>query len=393
MNAKKMALLKLGATILIMILVGVIVATYLGIYREEEVVELGEIRNNDSTIVAYGNETFFIYTDGNSLYKLARINEKENSGEVLESRDVEYKDSRIHATLNLIFYNMYGNTYMYDYNTKKTKLFQEGVLQYIQDNWYICLYEGSLYKGVFYPEGLNTHTFKPITSSANVIKIHEDEKNLYYTATSEKNYISLFAIEKSTVRLTVYDTLYGYDEKIVAAGSNEKYVYELIQSLDDNRHMLRVIEKDDKTNFIDVKLDEFENFEFFPESYIDSKKAYNQNIYIEAKNSGEKANFYVYNINKDEVEKMAVKQIDNLSDVSEYRYSLSFAGSGDVTIYKDGIQFVNIDLKDYNVQQVEFDKIYKIDEEMYFRIYLEPEKIRSIIIKVNKDGKSKVFEF
>ena len=159
MDAKKLKLLKVAAVVIFILLGFSLVTTYLRMAEVEEELKLGKIKNNNTSFVVYGDERFYFSSeivDGKPSFKLINRNEESDTEKVIQNYANIYTDSEILAKDNKIFYYTGDNTYVYDIATGKITLFAEGKMQDLTDEWYITLYEGVLYKGIYYHNTMNT---------------------------------------------------------------------------------------------------------------------------------------------------------------------------------------------------------------------------------------------
>ncbi len=389
MNTKQLKLLKLAATVICIILIVFLIVTFSKSHVKDEEFIVGEIRNNNSTIVAYGPEKFFLnstFIDDKISFKL--VNKNDETGETSVIRDFgnEYVKNPMIAAYNKIFFSTYENTYYYDIETKKIVDFAQGSIQYLNENWYVTLYKDTLYKGEFYPKTYNTKTVSQLTKNGDVKKCFEDEEMLYYIAYTDRSYRSLIGLKKEDLSISVFDTTEGSTEKILTASSNKDYIFEIIQK--GETIYLRTIERKDITKKENIELKDLTDIKFIKKSYILNEKEYDDNVYFTAINNLEEQEFYTYEISKKELKKEKSEQ----SDLSIYSYEVKLNDNSTITISKSGAELASINIANQNFETVEIAEVNKIDEDLYFRIMINPTIYRSCIIKVSKDGSATLYE-
>ena len=79
-----------------------------------------------------------------------------------------------------LFYYFSGKTYYYNLNTYDYDVFCEGELEYLdsENNTFLSLSNGNVYRGVYYEDTLSTRQINKLTTSA-MNKLYEDDDNLY----------------------------------------------------------------------------------------------------------------------------------------------------------------------------------------------------------------------
>lgn len=403
MDAKKLMLLKIGAVVIIVFLIAALVMTYLRMPKGEEELKLGKIRNNYTTLVAYGDEKFFFSSELSGerpLFKFVNKNDKAGTLKVIEEYANSYVDSEIIAKDNKLFYYVGQDTYMYDIATGRISLFAQGELQDLTEEWYVALDDGVLYKGIYYHNTMKTKNRFPITSDGEVEFAYEDEENLYYIARSAKNYYALIGLKKSDLTITVYDTVAGYEENIIDVKSNKNYIFEVVKYLKDELvYALRIIPKGDKNNKWDVQLERKENtdsaseytYALLDREFVDEPKLFDKNIYMlrfKVNESGDvlQDGYMIHDIELDET-KLAKP---SLTDLCVYEYSAEIRGA-QVVIYKQNKEYKKVTLSGQKEGELEITKIYKIDNEIYLKVTLNPAKKHSIYIRINEDGSAEIY--
>ena len=389
MNTKQLKLLKLAAAVICTILVVFLLVTFSKSHKKEEEFIVGEIRNNNSTIIAYGDEIFFLnntYDDNTISFKLSNRNEKEGKNIVIKDFKRVYAENPMIAANNKIFFSDHENTYYYDIETKKIVQFAQGTVQYLSDGWYVTLYNDTLYKGEYYPKTFNTKNISQLTKNGDVKRCFEDDEMIYYIAYSERSYRSLIGLKKSDLSISVFDTTEGSTEKILTASSNKEYIFEIMQK--DEKTFLRTLERKDKNKKENLELENLTNITFIPRKYILEQKEYDENIYFIATNKAGDNEFYTYNISKKELKKEKPEQ----TDVSIYNYSTSLTGNSTFDIFKNGMSMATINIPNQTFATSEIAEINKVDNDLYFRVTLDKTNNRSCLVKISEDGKAELYQ-
>lgn len=403
MNAKHLKLLKLAAVAICVFLVSMLVTTYFRMADVEEELKLGKIRNNNTSLVAYGDERFYFSSevvDGKPSFKFINKNAKDGTKKVIQDYANMYVDSSILAKDNKLFYYTGENTYVYDIETGKITLFAEGKMQYLTEEYYLTLYEGVLYKGVYYHNTMNTKNISPMISDGKVQYAYEDNENLYYTARTSKNYYALFGISKSDSTITVYDSVQGYEENYNQIASNKDYIFAVVEFADDSsEYALRIIEKSNKKNKWDVKLDnrvapeknEFYSYVFLNENDLLDPKLAVENIFMlrfRTNESGEtlQDGYMKYNFKSEELH-LEKPELNNLY-INEYSATIKGA---QLVIYKENKEIQKVDLSGQKEGEVKVTAVYQIDDEMYYKVLVDPSKRISVYVEVDAENNAKIY--
>lgn len=403
MNAKYLKLLKIAAVLICVFLVSMLVTTYLRMADVEEELELGKIKNNNTTFVEYGDEKFYFSSevvDGKPSFKFINRNDENHTEKVIEDYANMYVDSKILAKDNMLFYYTGVNTYVYDIASGKKTLFAEGQMQYLTDEWYVTLFEGTLYKGVYYHNTMNTKNINPLTSDGTIVYAYEDDSNLYYTARTSKNYYALMGINKTDLAVTVYDTIQGYNETYLEVFSNKDYIFALVEYLDGSaEYALRIIPKEDKKNRWDVKLDkqvnpehkDYYSYVFLKESDLADPKLINENIFMlrfKTNESGEKLQdgYMKFDLKTEEIK----LEKPELNALCLHEYSAEIKGA-QLIVYKENKELFKVKLTGQKEGEVNVTNIYQIDNETYYKITTDPSRKVSTYVKVNADNIADVY--
>ncbi len=396
MDAKKLKLLKLAAVVIFIFLGASLVMTYLRMADVEQELKLGKIRNNNTSLIAYGDEKFFFSSeivDGKPSFKLINRNEETNEEKVIQDYLNTYTDSEILAKDNKLYYYTGIDTYVYDIATGKITLFAEGKMQYLTDEWYITLHEGVLYRGVYYHNTMNTKERYPLTSDGEVQYAYQDDKNLYYVARTSKNYYALLGLNKTDLTITVYDTVQGYEENYIQVTSNKDYIFALVELANNPaEYDLRIIRKNDKKDKWNVKIEkDAYSYVFLDEKFIADPKLLDENIYMlrfKTNDSGEKLQdaYVKFNLNTEEIslEKPA------LTSLCVYEYSAEIKGA-QLIIYKDNKEIQKVTMSGQKEAELEVTAVYQIDEEFYYKVLIDPHRKISTYIKVDSENNAEIY--
>ena len=382
MDAKKLKLLKLAA---------VVIFIFLGAS-----LKLGNIRNNNASLIAYGDERFLFTSeivDGKPSFKLIHRNEESSGEKIIQNFSNTYTDSEILAKDNKIYYYTGIDTYVYDIADGKITLFAQGEMQDLNEEWYVTLHEGILYKGIYYHNTMNTKEIYPLTSDGMVRYAYEDDVNLYYIARTSKNYYALLGLNKSDLTITVYDTVQGYDEQFVQVTSNDEYVYAIVEYMNDStQYALRIIPKADKKNKWDVKLakDEY-SYVFLNERDLVDTKLLNDNLFMlrfKRNESGETLQdaYVKFDLKTEKI----VLEKPELTDVSLYEYAAEIVGA-QLIIYKDNKEIHKVTLSGQTEGEVKVTNVYKIDDETYYKVLVDPQRKISVYVRVNSENKAEIY--
>lgn len=396
MDAKKLKLLKLAAVVIFIFLGASLTMTYLRMAKVEEELKLGNIRNNNASLIAYGDERFLFTSeivDGKPSFKLIHRNEESSGEKIIQNFSNTYTDSEILAKDNKIYYYTGIDTYVYDIADGKITLFAQGEMQDLNEEWYVTLHEGILYKGIYYHNTMNTKEIYPLTSDGMARYAYEDDVNLYYIARTSKNYYALLGLNKSDLTITVYDTVQGYDEQFVQIMSNDEYVYAIVEYMNDStQYALRIIPKADKKNKWDVKLakDEY-SYVFLNERDLVDTKLLNDNLFMlrfKRNESGE--NLQDAYVKFDLKTEKIVLEKPELTDVSLYEYAAEIVGA-QLIIYKENKEIHKVPLSGQTEGEVKVTNVYKIDDETYYKVLVDPQRKISVYVRVNSENKAEIY--
>ncbi len=403
MDAKKLKLLKLAAAVICVFLISMLVSTYLRMADVEEELKLGKIRNNNTSLVAYGDERFFFTSeiiDEKPSFKFVNRNLESGTEKIIEDYSNMYVDSEILAKDNKLFYYTGIDTYVYDITTGKITLFAEGKMQYLNDEYYVTLHEGTLYKGVYYHNTMNTKNINPLTSDGTVQYVYEDDVNLYYVARTSKNYYALIGINKADLKITVYDDVQGYEQKYLEICSNKDYIFVIVEFVEDStEYALRIIPKADKKNKWDVKLsnkvssdgNEFYSYIFLNENDIADSKTIDDNICMlrfKTNESGEKLQdgYIKYNIETEEIK----LEKPELNSLCMHEYFAEIRGS-QLIIYKENKEIQKVTLTGQQEGEVVITGIYQIDDNTYYKVLVDPVKKISVYVEVDNENNAEIY--
>lgn len=396
MDAKKLKLLKLAAVVIFIFLGASLTMTYLRMAKVEEELKLGNIRNNNASLIAYGDERFLFTSeivDGKPSFKLIHRNEESSGEKIIQNFSNTYTDSEILAKDNKIYYYTGIDTYVYDIAEGKITLFAQGKMQDLNEEWYVTLHEGILYKGIYYHNTMNTKEIYPLTSDGMVRYAYEDDVNLYYIARTSKNYYALLGLNKSDLTITVYDTVQGYDEQFVQVTSNDEYVYAIVEYMNDStQYALRIIPKADKKNKWDVKLakDEY-SYVFLNERDLVDTKLLNDNLFMlrfKRNESGETLQdaYVKFDLKTEKI----VLEKPELTDVSLYEYAAEIVGA-QLIIYKENKEIHKVTISGQTEGEVKVTNVYKIDDETYYKVLVDPQRKISVYVRVNSENKAEIY--
>ena len=396
MDAKKLKLLKLAAVVIFIFLGASLTMTYLRMAKVEEELKLGNIRNNNASLIAYGDERFLFTSeivDGKPSFKLIHRNEESSGEKIIQNFSNTYTDSEILAKDNKIYYYTGIDTYVYDIADGKITLFAQGEMQDLNEEWYVTLHEGILYKGIYYHNTMNTKEIYPLTSDGMVRYAYEDDVNLYYIARTSKNYYALLGLNKSDLTITVYDTVQGHDEQFVQVTSNDEYIYTIVEYMNDStQYALRIIPKADKKNKWDVKLakDEY-SYVFLNERDLVDTKLLNDNLFMlrfKRNESGETLQdaYVKFDLKTEKI----VLEKPELTDVSLYEYAAEILGA-QLIIYKENKEIHKVPLSGQTEGEVKITNVYKIDDEIYYKVLVDPQRKISVYVRVNSENKAEIY--
>ncbi len=396
MNAKKLKLLKVSAVVIIIFLISALVMTYMRMADVEEELKLGKIKNNNTSFVVYGDEKFFFSSeiiDGKPSFKLINKNEETDTVKVIQDYANTYADSEILAKDNKIYYYTGIDTYVYDIATGKITLFAQGKMQYLTDEWYITLHEGTLYKGIYYHNTMNTKERYPLTSDGEVQYAYQDDTNLYFVARTSKNYYALMGLNKTDLTITVYDTVQGYEEGFIEVATNKDYVFSLINVVNDpHEYRLRIISKANKKEKWDVKLEkDAYSYVLLDGDDILDNKLLDDNIFMLRfkKDDLGKINqdgYMRYNISS---EKTTIEKVE-LNDLCVYEYSAK-ASDDELVIYKNNKVLHKVELNGQKTDGVKILGVYKIEEDTYYKVMIDSKKKIFIYVKVDVENNVKIY--
>ncbi|MBR3888221.1 MAG: hypothetical protein IKJ32_03895 [Clostridia bacterium] len=396
MDAKKLKLLKVAAVVIFILLGFSLVTTYLRMAEVEEELKLGKIKNNNTSFVVYGDERFYFSSeivDGKPSFKLINRNEESDTEKVIQNYANIYTDSEILAKDNKIFYYTGDNTYVYDIATGKITLFAEGKMQDLTDEWYITLYEGVLYKGIYYHNTMNTKERYPLTSDGEVQYAYQDDNNLYYIARTSKNYYALIGLNKTDLTITVYDTVQGYDENYTQVYSNNEYIFTLVNYTNDSsQYALRIIRKSDKKDKWDVKIEKGAySYVFLNEEFITDPTLLDENIYMlrfKTNDSGEKLQdaYVKFDLSAEEIS----LEKPELTPLCVYEYSAEIKGA-QLIIYKDNKEINKVTLSGLKEGTLQITNVYQIDGETYYKVLTDPQRRISTYIKVDSENNAEIY--
>lgn len=198
-----------------------------------------EVLNNQGNVVQYDGNLYFINSyvkEGKPHYELSFlpvefIDENQKMTQTpkgLVNFESVLPGKNLMIDSDKIFYYFSGSTYYYDIIEKNIHKFCDGALQYLNSSrlFYLTLYDGKIFQGIFYAGTWNTREINQLTSS-RIVKLEEDTDYIYYYVPLEKSV--LMGLRKSDLVAVIFDTIDSSEYSLMKIKLAEKEIIELLK--------------------------------------------------------------------------------------------------------------------------------------------------------------------
>lgn len=333
----------------------------------EEKVKNYDIVNNNSKFVHYNDNVYYIANNyiGNKMqYKICSLpiefDETNNDYKEIFSSDSTL-ETGLYIYDNKIFYKYLTNTYMYNLLDENTSMFCEGTLQYIKDNKFITLYEGSLYEGEYYPVNYVIKSYRQL-SQTKFKKMFENNDSIFYLNTDNTESKTLYRFNKDTKELKIYDKIdLTLNNDVLDVSYNDGFIYELIDGY--SGLFIKRINEKSNNNMDRINLYEFTNVNFINDN--NSKK--NGDLCFYGTKSGDnEGSYYIVKSNSDKEEIYS-----NFSYLNYYDFSVKLnKDENKVCLYKNNELITEVSYEDENITSAELEYIEIVENYIYYKINL-----------------------
>lgn len=369
---------------------------------QEAIYKNAVLLNNNDRIIQYGNEVFYISNFKDSSiapFVVASIpaDFDEEGGIknplIIATQKMANSSSKLFLYNNCLYYTYIDNTYEYNLLTKVMRTFCEGELQYINDNYFVSLDDGDLYKGEYYPTTHSVKSLQNLTTASNMTRLCEDDDMIFYESRASDEIRLVIGLNKSNYNLKIY---YRYDVteyNLSSAISNDNSLTLLVQS---ERGIMSESGTYNKPfTLISIKKKDLSK----TENMLENKYENGEILYM----SNNKENIPVCKLTLDDDTNETYKLNPNTLKLSEYdekidKYEIK-PEKNEVVILENGKEITRYTSKFESIENAYLPDVYKVGDYIYFDIsvygYLDDtledaEKTSSeyelVLLRANKNG-------
>ncbi len=321
---------------------------------------LYEVKNNNSFITQYGDNLYYFPealagTINKYLHVASAKDENSSIGEqILKIESLKMYNSNIIIFENKMFYKQFGNTYMIDFKDRlKYEKFCEGDIQYIDANKALVIIDGNLYNVPYFSDTYKPQRYGKIIIG-NLTKLSEDENVLYFKSVNENGIQTIVGVDKSTMKIIIYDSNIKNTIKINDFLTTNDYLFYLATE-NNNNFVYRIDKKNHEKEIISLK--EYKNISIF-------------------KNDN-KDNIYFLSVQDDgTIKKYICKEDSTVPEEFIGNVNQEFIGNYTITLkdnklelYKGGKYFTTIETDARNLTKANILDIATIDNNIYYKIY------------------------
>ena len=298
---------------------------------------------------------------------------------------------------DMLYYHHSDNTYQYNPQTRETKSFCQGKMQYIDEEKYVTLYNGCLYEGIYYKSNFVTKEIRQLTAS-NFIEMHENDEYFYYLTPSESTNMLLMQVSKEDFSLKLIDK-FQLNTSSVASHNGSLVMDKVLDVTTTQDYIFVLLRKDKKLIVKRIEKKSLQKEELIFDEYVDvifhkedNKKKPND-IYFYAEKSNSMNDILLLAEKSEKLENGKLEK-DNLKNYS------SIIVEDNIVIYKNGLKFTEIKTSLDKPTTVEMNYIIEIEDVIYYEIFVTQENVTesedgetritkeydTILCQVSKDG-------